>query len=94
MSNWTDDMGQDTQYDQWDPDEDDFQQRHWGEGYETEEGVQVRLMEDMIEPEELMESCFTIDSETGDVRKKTEMEKFMRDYGVYLGIFLIVGMMA
>ena len=91
---WTDDMGQDTQYDQWDPDEDDFQQRHYGEGYETELGIQVRLMEGMIEPEKLMDSEFTIDDETGEVRRKTEMEKVMRDYGIYLGVFLLVGRMA
>ena len=91
---WTDDMGQDTQYDQFDPSDTDFQERHYGEGYETELGVQVRLMEDMIEPDKLMESDYIIDDETGEVRKKTEMEKFMRDYGIYLGIFLLIGMMA
>tara|TARA_Y100001968_G_C19331672_1_gene704635 strand:- start:203 stop:484 length:282 start_codon:yes stop_codon:yes gene_type:complete len=90
---YTDDMYQDTQYDQFDPDEDDFQQRHYNEGYETELGVQARLMEEMIEPDKLMESEYTIDEETGLVREKTEVEKFMRDYGIYLGIFLLVGIM-
>ena len=90
---WTDDLGQDTQYDQWDPDDDDYQQRHFGEGYETELGVQVRMMEGQVDPEKLYDSEFTIDDETGQVRQKTETEKFMRDYGIYLGIFLLVGMM-
>ena len=90
---WTDDLGQNTQYDQWDPDDDDYQQRHFGEGYETELGVQVRMMEGQVDPEKLYDSEFTIDDETGQVRLKTETEKFMRDYGIYLGIFLLVGMM-
>lgn len=88
---WTDDTHQDTQYDQWDPDEDDFQQRHYGEGYETELGIQVRLMENMIDTDKLYESDFTIDNETGEVRPKTETEKFMREYGMYIGIIVAIG---
>tara|TARA_Y100001970_G_C14243835_1_gene866633 strand:- start:2403 stop:2684 length:282 start_codon:yes stop_codon:yes gene_type:complete len=90
---WTDDTHQDTQYDKFDPDDDDYQQRHWNEGYETELGIQVRLMEDQVDINKLYESEFTIDEDTGEVRVKTETEKFMRDYGIYLGIFVIVGMM-
>ena len=90
---WTDDMGQDTQYDQWDPDEDDYQQRNWGEGYETLTGVNVRMMEDQVDLQKLYETDITIDSETGEVRQKTETEKLMRDYGMYLGIFLLIGIM-
>ena len=40
---------EDTQYDPFDPDEDDFQMRHWNEQYETLEGVQSRHMENMID---------------------------------------------
>ena len=83
---WTDDMGQNTQYDQFDPDEDDFQQRHWTEGYETLEGVQARHMENMIDEGKINASNYTIDNDNGLPRQKTSQELFMRDYGVYLGV--------
>lgn len=77
---------EDTQYDPYDPDEDDFQMRHWNEQYETLEGVQSRHMENMIDEGNLNNSNYTVDSETGLPREKTSQELFMRDYGVYLGV--------
>lgn len=89
---WTDDLGQDTPYDQFDDDNvfvtDHDQITNWNEGGQRQ--WEVRLQEDRTEG--LDESDYTIDSVTGEIRLKTPTELFMRDYGmlVYGGLALFL----
>lgn len=93
-TSYVDDMSYDQPDDPWDDDDvydtDEEQIRYWNRGYNDMRGIQVRIEEGMVSLPQLAESNFTIDSETGNVREKTDIEKFLRDYK-YILILLGIG---
>ena len=87
---WTDDM----YYDQ--PDDPNYgdNQEMWdtaaafNEGYETASGVQARVDEGQISPNQLYNSEFRINDD-GTVRPITETERFLRNNKMLLGLIAL-----
>tara|TARA_X000001036_G_scaffold423788_1_gene448136 strand:- start:1815 stop:2099 length:285 start_codon:yes stop_codon:yes gene_type:complete len=93
MPGYADDMHYDQPDDPWNPDEDDeFILTHWNEGYTSEEGIQTRLMEDMIDEEQLYASDYKLD-ESGNIKLKSNFDKFLRDNKIILAGLLFLGYM-
>lgn len=92
MPSYTDDMHSDNPYDEFgDSDYQDSSfdaQEFWHEtGFDR---WRVRLAYGrQSDLEGLDSSDYTIDNKTGEVRLKTTVEMFFRDYGTFLGIGLI-----
>lgn len=91
---WTDDMGYDQPDDPYYGDDQEMWENvsDFNEGYETEDGIQVRIDENQLDNERLYQSDFKINDE-GIVVRKTEFDKFLRDNKIIIGALLFLGYM-